>query len=391
MKNYTLLAFAFVIFAINSTFSQEDLQLTSKDSIVKSSWILGLGFNAVDDSGDVFNDLFAIDSQWNMVPYPSRLSIGRYFKNGLGLEAIGTINKYKEGNLIDGTIINEDISYFGVDARLTYDLNKIIGETAWFDPYIGVGFGYTDANKMGRSTYNAVVGFRTWFSDRWGVDLNSSGKWGIGEGVTNHIQHAAGVVYQFGIEKGLSKKGEEKLAMINALEQERQRIQDSIAAVDRAREEAALAERLAKEKESARLAAIEKAKKDEEMAKRRAIEEKINALGFVYFNFNSSYLTKKSRTVLDSLSIILEENQGLQLEIASHADSRGTAEYNEWLSERRVDRTKTYLVGKGIDPTRLTTKAFGEKHPLNECSDGVKCTEEKHKVNRRSEFKVVKM
>jgi len=393
MKNFTLWMLVLVFLAIKPVFSQEDLQLTSKDSIVQSSWIFGLGFNAVDDSGDVFDDLFAVDSQWNLLPYPSRLSIGRYFKSGIGLEAIGSYNKYKVGKIIDGSINQVETNYFAVDSRITYDLNKLIGQTAWFDPYVGVGLGYTDANDKGRGTYNAVVGFRTWINDNWGLDFSSSGKWAMktGDGVTNHIQHAAGVVYQFGIEKGLSKKGKEKLALIEAMEKERQRVQDSIATIEREKEAALLAERLAKEKEAARLAAIEKAKIDAENAKKRQIEDKINALGFVYFDLNSSYLKKESKTVLDGLSTILNETEGLQLEISSHTDSRGTAEYNKWLSERRVDSTKKYLLEKGIESDRLETKAHGEEDLLNECDDNTKCPEEKHKVNRRSEFKVIKM
>ncbi len=238
---------------ISAQNTEEDLQITAKDSIVTSSWIFGVGVNAVDDSGNVFNGLFDISDEWNMVPFPSRISIGRYFKSGLGVEAIGTYNQYKEGKIIDGVINPETSDYFGLDARLTYDLNKIIGQTAWFDPYVGIGIGYTDANNLGRGTYNAAVGFRTWFSDKWGIDLSSTGKWSIGSenGATNHIQHAAGVVYQFGIEKGLSKRGEEKLELIAAIEKEKQRQMDSIADVNRQKEALLLAERLKKEKEAA--------------------------------------------------------------------------------------------------------------------------------------------
>ena len=393
MKNYTLWLLVLVFFANKPIFSQEEIQLTSKDSIVQSSWILGLGFNAVDDSGDVFDDLFAVDSQWNLLPYPSRLSIGRYFKSGIGLEAIGSLNKYKEGKLIDGSINQIESNYLSIDSRISYDLNKLIGQTAWFDPYVGVGLGYTDANNEGRGTYNAVVGFRTWINDNWGLDFSSSGKWAMktGDGVTNHIQHAAGVVYQFGIEKGLSKKGAEKLALITAMEKEKQRVQDSIATVNREREEAALAERLAQEKENARLAAIEKEKMEAERARRELIEQRIDALGYAYFNFNSFKLNKDAKEVLEALAVILNEESSLQLKITSHTDSRGTKEYNQWLSDQRVNSTKEFLINKGTGADRLVVEANGEENLLNECSDGVKCPEAKHKVNRRSEFKVIKM
>ncbi|MEM1259732.1 MAG: OmpA family protein, partial [Bacteroidota bacterium] len=144
-------------------FSQ-DIQLTKKDSIVQSSWIFGVGFNAIDDAGSEFTNVFNVSDNWNIVPFPSRLSIGRYFKNGLGLEAIGSYNQYQEGKTIDGIVAVEDIDYYAIDFRISYDLNMILGETGWFDPYVGIGAGYTDANNQGRGTYNASVGFRTWFS-----------------------------------------------------------------------------------------------------------------------------------------------------------------------------------------------------------------------------------
>ena len=386
MIKITLCALALLCFAITSVAAQEIPQLTSKDSIVQSSWMFGLGYNIVDDSGGVFDGLFEVNSQWNTLAYPNRISIGRYFKSGLGFEAIGTYNKYKAGKIIDGRVNLEDSDYLGLDTRLSYDLNKIIGETGWFDPYIGVGFGYTDADNTPRTTYNAIVGFRTWLTDRWALDLNSSGKWRTGDKGTNHIQHGAGVVYQFGIEKGVSKKGMEKLALIEALEAEKQRVKDSIAAVEHEKEAMALAERMAKEKEAAQLAAAEQAKLDTENKRKQDLRNKIDALGFVYFDLNSSYLNEQSKPILDALADILIENPELKLRVTSHTDSRGQSDYNKWLSQRRVKRTVDYLITKGIAPERLGAEAFGEEQLLNECDDDTYCPEEKHRINRRSEF-----
>lgn len=377
--------------ATNSLFSQnEDIQLTSKDSVVQSSWIFGLGYNFVDDSGDVFDDLFAIDTQWNTLPYPNRLSIGRYFKSGLGIEAIGTYNRYKAGKIIDKVVNDSDKTYLAVDTRLSYDLNKLIGQTAWFDPYVGLGIGYTDANNEPRGTYNAVIGFRTWFSNRLGLDFNTSGKWRMGNTGTNHLQHAAGIVYQFGIEKGLSKKGAEKLALLEALEKEKQRVNDSISAARAAKESAALAERMAQAKEQARMAAIEKAKDDADRERKLQIENSIEELGYVYFDLNSSYLNHSSEAILAKLAELLKENSNIELKVVSYTDSRGQSNYNKWLSQRRVNRTVNYLVQLGVDSSRLFAEAYGEEQLLNECDDHTYCPEEKHRINRRSEFILVK-
>ncbi|WP_148261505.1 OmpA family protein [Flagellimonas ruestringensis] len=384
-KPLTMLVVALFSFAL--TYAQ-DVELTKKDSIVQSYWLVSLGTNVVDDSGDEFGKLFDLSDAWNMVPYPSRLSFGRYFKNGLGLEAIGSYNKYKEGKIVDNNINPEDVDYWGLDFRVSYDLNMILGQTGFFDPYVGIGAGYTDANNQGRGTYNAVLGFRTWLSDHWGLDFNSTGKWAMdSEKATNHIQHALGVAYRFNVEKGLSRKGEEKLALLQEMEKEQQRVQDSIA---KAEEEARLlAERLQKEKEAAELAAAEKAKREAEEARRDALQTKINDLGNVYFKLNSSYLTAKDKALLDQLVAIMEDEPNLIIRVTAHTDSRGTEKYNQWLSERRAERTVDYVTSKGISMDRISHEAFGETQLVNECEDGVRCTEDKHAKNRRSDFEIV--
>ncbi len=383
MKTSKLSLIVLACFTMQLVSSQE-MELTSNDSIVQSSWMIGLGYNIVDDSGDVFDELFSIDEQWNVLPYPSRISIGKYFKNGLGIEAIGTYNTYKVGKTIDGVINTEEKDYLGIDARLTYDLNKLIGQTGWFDPYVGVGAGYTDANDLTRGTYNAIVGFRTWFSDRIGLDFSSSGKWSMDNVASNHLQHAAGVVYQFGIEKGLSKKGLEKLALLESLEKEHQKVQDSIAAAKKAEEETlALAEKLRKEKEASRLVAEEKAKS--ELYRKQLLEE-LNALDKVYYTFNSSYLSQADKTKLDELVVYMNSYPETIVEIRAHADARGTTNYNDWLSNRRAQRILEYIISKGIKESRVSSIGLGETQIINKCVDGVRCTEKEHRENRRTEY-----
>ncbi|WP_222983918.1 OmpA family protein [Flagellimonas meishanensis] len=386
-----LLAAIFFVFSI--AISAQEIELTKKDSIVQSFWMVGLGINIVDDSGDEFGDLLDLSDGWNMVPFPSRISIGRYFKNGLGVEAIGSYNRYKAGKIVDNNVNPEDVDYLGLDFRVSYDLNMILGETGFFDPYIGIGAGYTDANNQGRGTYNAVVGFRTWFSEHWGLDFNSTGKWTMNtENSSNHIQHALGVAYRFEVEKGLSRKGEEKLALLKEMEKEQQRVLDSIAAKERADEEARLlAERLKKEQEAAELAALEKAKRDAEDAERNKIKSEIEQLSNVYFKLNSSYLTTQDKAILDKLVSLMQTNPDLVIEVSAHTDSRGTDTYNQWLSERRAERTVEYVLSKGISGDRIKREAFGETKLTNECEDGVNCPEEKHRKNRRSEFTILKI
>lgn len=198
-----------VMLSCNLLSAQEELKLTAKDSVSSSLWLFGLGFNFVDDTGEA--KPFSNFDELNAVAFPSRVSVGRYFETGFGIELIGTYNVYKVGTLIDNQRNLTETDYFGIDSRVSYDLNNLVGETGWFDPYIGIGLGYTDANNVGRATFNGVLGFRTWFSDNWGLDINGSGKWNLGDKGSNHVQYGAGVVYRSGREARLTKKCREKL------------------------------------------------------------------------------------------------------------------------------------------------------------------------------------
>jgi len=362
--------------------STEELpELTKKDSTITRYWLAGLGINIVDDSWRARQD-FSLGEMWNIVPYPSRLSFGRYFRSGIGVELIGTYNKFKEGKVIDGSEITEESDYWAIDSRVSYDLNKLVGETGIFDPYLGAGLGYTQTDVR-RRTANAVVGFRLWFSERWGADINTSGKWGLDSESTNHIQHAAGVVYRFGMEKELNKKGEEKLALREAILAEQQRVADSIQDAEDLARKLALEEQLRKEEA---LAAAEAAKEREEAQRREALKSELKDIGSINFAFDSSYLTEESKEHLRKTAEFMQKNPTLEFSLTAHTDSRGPDKYNQWLSERRGNRALDFLKQQGVSEDRINTTAYGESKLLNHCKDGVRCTNPEHAVNRRVEI-----
>lgn len=88
---------------------------------------------------------------------------------------------------------------------------------------------------------------------------------------------------------------------------------------------------------------------------------------------------------------VLEEYPKMKIDIRSHTDSLASHKYNDQLSDRRAKSTLQWLIDQGIDASRLTAKGYGERQLVNQCADGVKCTEEEHQENRRSEFVIVKM
>lgn len=385
-----LLSLGFLALINGTTFAQEEVRLTAKDSVAGSYWLVGLGWNVVDDAGLRFDQAFNANTNWNFVAFPSRVSIGKYFDNGLGLELIGSYNLYKEGNLVDNQILTEDVDYFSVDLRASYDLNYLFGETGFFDPYVGVGIGYADANNLGRTNFLSTIGFRLWMNDNLGVDINTNGHFALKEEATNHYQHALGLVYRFGEDKKLTAKGEEKLMVMREIEAAEQKRQDSLAIV-RA-EEAKLAEQMRiKAQEAERMKAAAIALEEAERKKWEDMTLRMKEIGHVYFNFNSSFLTTENKDVLDQLVALLKEENTRVLKVVTHADSRGDKAYNQWLSERRLDRVVDYLIEKEVDPNQLRKSALGEEILNNECKDNVPCPENKHRENRRAEFRLVRL
>jgi len=106
----------------------------------------------------------------------------------------------------------------------------------------------------------------------------------------------------------------------------------------------------------------------------------------IYYDLDKSNIRPDAVIELDKLVILLNQHPNLKVNIASHTDSRASDEYNMGLSRRRTASVVEYLLKKGIATGRLVLAAYGETQLLNQCADGVKCTEEEHQLNRRTEF-----
>lgn len=75
--------------------------------------------------------------------------------------------------------------------------------------------------------------------------------------------------------------------------------------------------------------------------------------------------------------------------VLSYTDSRGKDDYNMDLSAMRCYAVIDYLARKGIDIKRMYYRNLGEQYLVNACKDGVPCTEEQQRQNRRSELKII--
>jgi len=108
-------------------------------------------------------------------------------------------------------------------------------------------------------------------------------------------------------------------------------------------------------------------------------------LNNIFFDFNKADLKTESYEELDRLTSFLQDNKKIEIEIAGHTDNVGSDEYNQKLSQQRVESVVAYIVSKGIDKNRLQAKGYGESKPIasNE-------TEEGKSTNRRVEFTILK-
>jgi OOP family OmpA-OmpF porin len=109
-------------------------------------------------------------------------------------------------------------------------------------------------------------------------------------------------------------------------------------------------------------------------------------LNNLFFDFDSSSLTKESELELERVIELLNTNPGMTVEISAHTDDKGSDEYNTKLSQHRAESVVRFLTQKGINKDRMLAKGYGESVPsVPNDSD------ENRAKNRRVEFKILKM
>ncbi len=113
---------------------------------------------------------------------------------------------------------------------------------------------------------------------------------------------------------------------------------------------------------------------------------KLLQLSTIYFDFDKYSIRKDSEIEVEKVIAAMEKYPSLKIKINSHTDSRGKDSYNLWLSQKRAESTVAYVVKKGISKERVEGKGFGETKLINGCANGVKCSDNDHELNRRSEF-----
>ena len=120
---------------------------------------------------------------------------------------------------------------------------------------------------------------------------------------------------------------------------------------------------------------------EDEIFSKKTTEELTKELGTVYFELDSAQIDDAARPVVQKNSEWMKRWTSTQVMIEGHADSRGTAEYNLALGERRAAAVRDYLVSLGIPAARVQIVSKGKESPI--------CSEEAEscwKQNRRGYF-----
>ncbi|MDO1502059.1 OmpA family protein [Winogradskyella maritima] len=203
MKNLSRLLFVALLALSFTTANAQD---------ANNPWAVSLGVNAVDvypvgedlPQGDYFDEFFNANDHWNFLPFVSRLAVSRYLSDGFTFTAAGSLNridKFGENRnpLTGEETVNrvDDLTYYAVDGAVSYSFQNLLNSNV-FDPYLGVGGGYTWVDNIGAGTLNGTLGLRFWVSEKVAIDLQSAYKHSFEDYLPKHFQHSAGVTFKFG-------------------------------------------------------------------------------------------------------------------------------------------------------------------------------------------------
>ncbi len=113
-------------------------------------------------------------------------------------------------------------------------------------------------------------------------------------------------------------------------------------------------------------------------------------LNSIRYELDKFEITESSKRELNILATFLAKYPNINIELQSHTDSRGSDAYNLKLSNNRAKAAKDYVVSLGIKSDRIISVGFGETKLLNQCGNNVKCPENEHEINRRTEYVITK-
>jgi len=114
---------------------------------------------------------------------------------------------------------------------------------------------------------------------------------------------------------------------------------------------------------------------------------KVSMLGDVLFDFDKADIRPAAEPTLQEIARLIASISNGRTIVEGHTDSKGSAAYNQALSERRANAVTAWLEAHGVDGTKMTVAAMGSRHPIapNQDESGLD-NPEGRALNRRVEF-----
>ncbi|EGV43102.2 OmpA family protein [Bizionia argentinensis JUB59] len=454
MKNLSRLLFAMLLMlGMGNTYAQDE----------NNPWAITLGTNAVDfyptgeaaPLGDMFDEYFNATDHWNILPSVSSLTVGRYLSNGFTLGATASLNKIDKFG--DDRSKYDEVTYVGVDGIVKYGFGAAIN-SSWFDPYLGVGGGYTWVDEIGAGTLNGTLGINFWVTDNVGITVQSAYKHAFEDYLDTHFQHTAGISFKFGGKDtdgdGIYDKDDACPEVFGLAEfdgcpdTDGDGIEDSkddcpnvfglaqfngcpdtdgdgipdnlddcptVAGLQELNgcpdaDGDGVADHLDECPNEAGPAANNGCPwpdrdgdgvpdKDDLCPDKvgtaanngcpevtEAVQKALNAYAkTILFDTGKSSIKGQSESVLKDIIAILNEYPNAKFTVEGHTDSVGSDATNMKLSDARALSVKDYLVARGVDEFRLSSKGYGESKPIDSNK-----TKAGRANNRRVEINLVK-
>lgn len=393
-------------------------------------WQFFFGINAVDTfptgavgSGDLFEEFLTID-HWNIAPYPSYIGVKNYIGAGFSFGTRFSFNSIKQY----GDTPASD-NYYNVDGIVSYNLNTLFkGKTLM--PFLEMGVGYSIFDEQGAGYFNLGAGIEIWLGPKKKTALtletiykNTGETYGV-----KHFQHLMGLAFLFGAKKDLDGDGipdkEDAcpevagIALFNGCpDTDGDGIQD---AEDACPEVAVITslngcpdtdgDGIQDEEDDCPntpgipalngcpdadgdgVKDLEDQCPDEAGTKEnngcpeitQEIIERLQEIGkIIYFATNDSKLNERNNQILDEVFNTLQNYSSYKVVVEGHTDSSGQASFNQELSEKRANSVMRYLIEKGMAPSRVSAKGYGETRPAvsNDTAEG-------RRENRRVVFEI---
>ncbi|HOI00535.1 MAG TPA: OmpA family protein [Bacteroidales bacterium] len=326
------------------------LSLTTLNGQDRSGWYLGAGWHFADYFAPIGGGWLETGN-WNGDAIPMQFYLGRNLSNKFELGTSLSLMKLEK---FPEPLVKENFLDWDIQAQYRF-LGDRVAKGSWFDPYVWVGGGITQANDITSGLMNAGAGIDFWLTRFAAVNVHTAIDAALGNG-THYTHHGVGLKF---LVKSCNKGGD--------LDTDGDGIPDRL-------------------DKCPTVKGTEKNHGCPEITaeKQKEIEAEIlfNAKN-IQFETGSDVIRQESFKDLDNIVMIMNRFPNASFDIHGHTDNTGGAALNLDLSKRRAASVKKYFVNKGIDASRLFTEGYGQDKPI-----ATNDTPEGRAQNRRVEIKI---